>query len=419
MTTYTVTTEKMVTGGDCLAKIDGKAVLIPYALPEETLEIEITKDFRDYSLASVVQVLEPSEHRVLPFCPLYGKCGGCNMQHIDSAYQTELRKSILAEAFVREGLSIPEIGVIGGNNQGYRARFQLHDGGLMERKSNNIIDISNCPCATQEVNKYLSEVPMQDRPKGRVHIFGSDKITSIPNGYDKIIVADESEVLRKKAEKERRDRNAKSRDKKRCKQKTAKTRFEGTSVNTQNLCTVELNGKSIHFDVQGFFQSNLQVLEKVIPSITEGLSGTNVLDMYAGAGTFSVFLTDLFNTVCLVEHNKGALVFAEQNLAGKKHESYGVSGETWVNHHAETWQKQFGPFDAAVVDPPRSGMEKKVSDYLGKSGIPKIRCVSCDAATQARDIARLTACGYKLEKLFLLDFYPQTCHIESLAWLTI
>lgn len=419
MATYTITAEKMVTGGDCISSIEGKKVFVPLAVPGEKLEVEITKEFRDYSTAKIVSVLEPSSpHRVEPFCPVYGKCGGCNMMHIDYEFQKELRASILQDAFVREGLERPEVEVISGPDRGYRARFQLHSGGLMERQSNNMICLTQCPCATAEVNRYLEEIPAEQRPKGRVHIFGSSSISSIPEGYDKLVIADETERIEKKEQRvenrQRRTPNGRLMKK----QKKIKPRFEGTSFNPANTCTIELLGKKLSFDVQGFFQSNLYVLEQAIPKVIEGLSGKIAADIYSGVGTFSVFLADKFDTVCMVEHNRDALAFAEINMVGKKHESFGVSGENWVKNHAPSFTQRCGEIDAAIVDPPRSGMESAVSAYLASSGIPQIRCVSCDAATQARDCARLIMSGYKLEKLFLLDFYPQTCHIESLAWLS-
>ena len=419
MPTYKITAEQMVTGGDCISSIDGKKVFVPLAIPGEELEIEITKEFRDYSLGRIVSVLSPSPHRVQPFCPLYGTCGGCNMMHIDCARQQKLRTSILREAFLREGLEVPEIEVVAGSDRGYRARFQLHDGGLMERGSNNIIRLDSCDCATPEVNRYLSEIPPADRPRGRVHLFGSSAITSIPEGYDKIVIAHEEERQKRKEERLQKAaprRTANGRPLK--KQKKIKPRFEGTTFDPANRCTIGLLGKEISFDVQGFFQSNLELLGKAIPLITGGLSGGNALDIYAGVGTFSVFLADSFKQVCLVEHNRDALAWAETNLAGKAHESYGVSADSWIQNHASQFTSRNGPFDAVVVDPPRSGMEKSVSSFLAASGIPHIRSLSCDAATQARDVAALVRGGYRLDRLFLLDFYPQTCHIESLAWLS-
>ena len=81
MESATIKAEKMVSGGDCIAKIDGKTVFVPYSVPGETLSIQIEKEMRDYSTARIVEVLEPSPHRTKPFCPLYTKCGGCNAAH--------------------------------------------------------------------------------------------------------------------------------------------------------------------------------------------------------------------------------------------------------------------------------------------------------------------------------------------------
>ncbi|MBB5218368.1 class I SAM-dependent RNA methyltransferase [Treponema rectale] len=412
--TETIITEKMVFGGDCIAKIDGKTVFVPYSIPGEKLKIEITQDCGDFYRGKILEVLEPSPDRVMPFCSYYGRCGGCNLQHIDSSAQQKYRTQILKDAFLREGIETGDIEVISGASKGYRSRFQFHDGGLMEKFSNNIVPIENCPCAEEEINHYLREIPFDQRPEGRVHVFGSDKITSVPDGYDKLIIAEEIHTAAKKETVRKSDRTPTGR--KLPKVKKIQKRFAGTSINPSNFCTVELNGKKISFDVQGFFQSNLEVLEKTIPYVTGGISGKNVLDMYAGAGTFSVFLADNFEKVTLVEHNRDAIVYAEQNLAGRKHESFGLSGEVWTKYHAEKYTSSIGGFDAAVIDPPRSGMEKSVCQWLCSSGIPHIRSVSCNAATHARDAKFLIRAGYRLSKLYLLDFYPQTCHIESLAW---
>ncbi|MBO4319016.1 MAG: class I SAM-dependent RNA methyltransferase [Treponema sp.] len=403
MSTEIITTEKMVFGGDCIAKIDGKTVFVPYSIPGEKLKVEITKDTRDYCEAQIVDILEPSPYRVKPLCPYYGLCGGCNMQHISADHQEKLRSMILRDAFLRAGITPPEIQVVSGPAFGYRSRFQLHDGGLMQKKSNNIIQIDSCPCATDEINEYLKTVPVSERPKGRCHIFGSDKA-----GGKVIVAREENTVPEQKPE-----RSTKGK-----KNRKPVRRFTGTAPVPENTCTVNLCGKNISFDVKGFFQSNMYVLEKAIPLITGEIEGNSCLDMYAGCGTFSVFLSDRFNSLTLVEHNRDALVQAENNLSGHRHESYGLSGETWAKYHSETCVKNTGGYDAAVIDPPRSGMEKEVCKWLCSSSIPRINSLSCDIATHARDAGFLIKAGYEMESLYLLDFYPQTSHIESLAVFT-
>lgn len=407
MSKIIVKAEKMVSGGNCLAKINGKNVFIPYAIPGETLEIEIIKSFRDYDIAKITKILESSPHRTNPFCKLYGKCGGCNLQHIEPNYQIELRKQILQECFAREKIEIPEIEVISGNEKSYRCRIQLTDGGFNEKESNEIVHLDFCPVATDEINEYLSKTSQQNRPQGRVHIFGDKRIIS----QNKVIVADETERNSKDIKLEGKI----SSKKKKNLHLKKNTYFSGTNLNDKNKCSLNLAGKEIEFDVQGFFQSNLDVLEKTVSEITKNMGGKNCLDMYSGCGTFSVFLSDIFEKLFLVEHNREQIVFAEKNLAEKKHESYGMSGEKFVRENASLIIANDGNFDAVVIDPPRSGMEKTVCQWLCQSKIPQIRAVSCNPSTQARDASYLLKAGYKITKLYLLDFYPQTAHIESLA----
>lgn len=403
---HIIHTEKMVAGGDCLAHINGKNVFVPFALPDEELEVEITKSFRDYDTAKITRILKSSPHRVEPFCPLYGTCGGCNLQHIDSEYQVELRKSILRECFEREGIQCPEIEIISGSDKNYRSRIQLTNGSFNKKASNELVNLENCPIATEEINTYLKNTAQNERPNGRVHLFGDQRISS----DSKVIIAEE----RERVSREIKVQGASSKRKEKLRLQ-ANRHFAGTTLNQNNRCEINLLGKKIAFDVQGFFQSNLEILEKTVEAVTRNMGGRNVLDMYSGCGTFSVFLADLFDKVCMVEHNRDAIVFAEENLRGKNHESFGLSGENWIKFSSENYIENNGEFESVVIDPPRSGMEKEVCKWLCRSKIPQIRSVSCNPSTHARDASFLVKAGYHLSKLYLLDFYPHTAHIESLA----
>ena len=396
----------MVFGGKSLGKIDGKNVFVPYTIPGEKLEIEITEQNKDYDNAEIVKILEPSPHRIEPACRYYGKCGGCNMMHIEPAYQKELRKGILTDIFRQNGIDIAEkTEIISGPDFNYRSRFQLNDGGLSQRRSNVVIKIEECLCAENAVNDYLKNTAKQPqkRPAGRSHLFGSSF----------------SEEGLKIAQEEKKDNkpNITGGGQKNKKLKIKENHyFSGTVASPQNTMTVNFGGHKLSFDVRGFFQSNLFVFEKVCRLITDLLpGGKNILDMYSGCGSISAFLTEKYENVVLVEHNRDALVYAEQNLAGTKHMSYGLSGASFVKTCANT----LPAFDACTIDPPRSGMEKEVCQWLCKSNIPLILSLSCDPATHARDCAKLISAGYELKQMYLLDFYPNTSHIESLAVLEL
>ncbi len=404
MNTEIVTTEKTVFGGNTIARIDSKTVFIPFSLPGETLSINIVQHKNDYDNAEIVKIIEASPYRKNPECKYYGSCGGCNMMHIQSEYQRELRKQMLYDAFSANKIELPEINIIYGPDFNYRSRFQFTDGGLCQKNANNVITIDQCLCAEPQINEYLSATPVENRPKGRAHFFASQKAT------DKSVKITSENPKNKQSVQNNRQSNTSS---KKYKFKENKY-FAGTVLSPQDTVTVELNGKSISFDVRGFFQSNLDVFEKVLKIITEKLpQGQNILDMYAGCGAISCFLGANFQNVTLVEHNRDALVFAEQNMAGTPHISYGMSGAAWVKNCASTCPS----FDACVVDPPRSGMEKEVLEYFCKSDIPFIAYLSCNPSTQSRDCEKLLKAGYKIESAYLMDFYPNTSHIESLIFL--
>ena len=390
MEVITLQTEKMIAGGDCLAKYNGKSVFIRGALPGETIKVKISADKGDFFVAEILEIIKPSKERITPPCKFYGQCGGCNLQVVSIDFQRKLKQEILLDALIRSVINInniPEIKITGGKEFEYRNRFQFHQGGLKRKSANEIIFIDDCLVAVQEIRQFLkhNKLNIQDRS----HLFAS-------NG---IVKQTQDNSINKK-----------------------KGRFTGMLVNEDDLCTVNLFEKIIQFDVHGFFQSNLEMLEKTIQKIIENLQGNRVADIYAGVGTFSVFLADFFEEVYLIEHNREALVLAERNIARAKsknsekklkfakHESYGIKGTEWPKMYAADLD-----FDAVVIDPPRSGIEQSVRNWIITKRIPIIRYLSCDPVTFARDTADFCQNGYKLKNLEILDFYPQTSHIETIS----
>ena len=373
-------TEKMVAGGSCIARMDGKAVFVPFSLPGETVEIEITDSRRDYSFARLVSVLEPSAHRVVPPCPLFGTCGGCTLQMADNAYQGELRLSILHDVFSRAHIApVDGISVVSGAPMEYRSRLQFHrtrEGGIgfNEAATNRVVAIPDCPVAVSEIRDALQSGALVKSAKhfnsgDRFHVFA----------YNGKLWHEDGDTA----------------------------------------CSVDISGTPVRFDVRGFFQSNIPMLEKMIAAVCgdlpsgKPLSGERLLDFYSGVGTFSVFAGKNFRETVLVEHNRDALALAEENLAGRARAPVlcAVSDERWASHPAARLA-----YDAAIIDPPRQGLHKFALEWFAASRIPDLRYVSCDPVTFARDAFKLVAAGYTLKKVILFDFYPQTHHIETLGF---
>ena len=175
--------EKMVFGGNCVAKITqgqnaGKTVLIQGALPNEIVEVEFITSTKDYEIAKVVKIIEKSPYRIEPKCKNFGVCGGCNLQFATEEYQMQLRTEILQDIFsvLEKETELPKIKVVSDNSWNYRNRFQFHKGGLMEAKSNKSVKIENCPIASDEINYFLNDKQTLNNPiflnASRYYVFG-------------------------------------------------------------------------------------------------------------------------------------------------------------------------------------------------------------------------------------------------------
>ena len=387
---FDVTAQKITPKGQCIAHLSpesgkgGKAVFIPAAIPGETLRVRITGEKRDWCSSRIVEVVESSLYRVAPACKWQPLCGGCDFMHIEGSHQVELKKQILTSCLTRQGVDHPVIEVVTGEKTHYRCRFTLHDGGFVRRSSHEVAAVSSCLVATQQMNDYLAATPPAERVKGRCCVFASSLL-------ERLAVPQAGKLPPQVALQSEREED--------------------------NRVAVRLLGKRVAFDVRGFFQSNMELLGKTVPLVTAGLKGRRAVDLYSGVGVFALFLADSFDEVVAVERDERAAALAKENLADKKARVYGESTALWCSRHTTAGGKA-RRFDAAVVDPPRGGMDKRTVRWLCSSGIGEIRSLSCDPATHARDLRILCDAGYKVSRLVLLDFLPQTSHVESLAYLT-
>jgi len=371
---HTIKTTKYVFSGSSLATLNGKVVFVPFSLPNEKLKIEIVNEKKNYINAKIVDVLEASPDRVEPACKYFYRCGGCNMQMAKDEVQRSLRYSSVEDTFFKFRLEAP-IEIIFDKDWGYRARFQFHIHEkklcLLGQKSSTFIPIEDCPVACQEIRAWLTSSPIFENVEEgtRLHVFAC-------NGNVFTDLKDENVLL-------------------------------------------NLLNKHFSFSSKGFFQSNLGMLEKLITILDEYIGeGTRLLDFYSGVGTFSSFFADKFSEVHLVEHNKGSIEMAKINLKlnkNKKQFFHTISAENWNRLNAS---ELF--YDVAIVDPPRTGIDKHSIVWFCQKHTKKLFYVSCDPVTFSRDaFILMSQGGYKLEKYYLLDFYPQTHHIESLGIFTL
>ena len=227
--------------------------------------MELVSRQKDYDRAQVLSILEPSPHRITPACPYYSSCGGCTMLHVEGEFQRELRRQVLQDLFQREKIVIPAIDIVAAETLGYRCRMQLHDGGLLERgKGKAVIPITSCACATAEINSWLQQIPPEQRAQhhpGRIQIFGDRRVCG------------GQQVFWASTQKSQNSLQVTGKSRRKVQDKVRR-RFSGTVASPATTCTVQLtpgnrSPKMISFDVRGFFQSNLAVLEQAITLLLE------------------------------------------------------------------------------------------------------------------------------------------------------
>jgi 23S rRNA (uracil1939-C5)-methyltransferase len=371
-------------GGDALGRLDGKPVFVEGGAPNEIVCCRIIQEHNTWARAELLEVVEPSPVRVNSACSFYGKCGGCNLQHINYETQLAAKAAILKDTLLRiGGIQFPDMKIIPSPPWEYRNRMQFHcfrqrakgaQYGLKGRNSGEIIEIHDCPVAVAGIRELLKY------PKG----YGmKENEISLPVEKDRFMVFSKDETL--------------------------------LSEGGQHNGSIKLLEKDIFLDASIFFQSNCFMLEKLIMELRviaeEADRNMPMADLYCGVGTFAFFLKEMFPGIILAEENKTAVSIARENLRGAQAEFFAVRDTEWS--HILFHRKD--AFGFAVVDPPRAGLAPKLAAALVQKGPPVLAYISCDAASLARDCKTLTNRGYTLKKLIFFDFYPQTAHIESMA----
>jgi 23S rRNA (uracil1939-C5)-methyltransferase len=362
--------EKLVAGGRGLARLEGRVVFVPFAVPGERVRLEIEKESRDFLEARIVEVLEPSPSRQEAACPLYGVCGGCDLMHIRYPEQLDLKILMAREALTRTGgIDRPQLAIAASAPYAYRSRVQLHRDaaglpGFMRRETETVVPVNHCPVCVPAINRLLEQPD-----SGLFAAAGGPRLT---------VFAAERCLI------EGRDR----------------------------FGAVEIRGQRIQVSVTSFFQSNLLLLPELLQDVTAELSGRRLLDLYSGVGLFGAFLSRSFERVVCLERDGAALRLARRNIPGDGHEFIRADLEHWA-----AGREVFPDLDAVVADPPRGGLSVPVRAWLAAARVPSLVYVSCDIVTLARDLKALLAGGYELTGLKLYDFNPQTSRLEAVAHL--
>ena len=377
---------------------DGRVCFVQGGLPGELCQVEILQNKKDFTRGRVIKITEKSADRAEPKCPLYGKCGGCSLQHLESSAQAACSALVERENFRRIAhVELPEdFKIHTGPAWGYRNRARVviaraKSGkvsyGFRMQKSNGIIPFANCPVLTPALNAFLKEnaakifeesMKASKRPPRNfeldVNLFdnGAGKVCYF---YKGMLAAD----------------------------------FEKNAVSV-----VEIAGEKIRSDASVFFQSNLSLLPELVAAVQnavdEGIacgeaSDAWLIDLFSGVGFFAAILKDKFKKITTVERDEGCLKHADFNLSA---DNVSAPAEDWLAENVVDVPATL------IVDPPRTGLPPTALEAIVKSSVNRLIYVSCDPVTLARDFSRFRDAGFALKKAEGFAFYPQTPHLEML-----
>lgn len=385
--TVEVTIERLLPGGVGLAHAEGLTIFVSLAAPADIVRIEIERVRGKVAFATIKEIIKPSPVRVEPPCPYFGRCGGCDFQQLDYEGQLKAKVEIIRDCLHRiaQVEISSEIEIYPSPTEWhYRSRaswqFDPKTGylGYFERGSHSVCDVEFCAILVPELQQTLEDL--------------------------RVRLNDESFP-------------AESR------QFEAAAGNEGVSVSPAfaNFDTREVSrsfdNETYYFSARAFFQVNQTLAEPLIAKATGDMHGEVAIDLYSGAGLFTLPLSRRFQRVISVEANPTAASFARRNL-----QRAGLSNGKVVTARVDEWLRHnsslSGSVDLLVLDPPRSGVEDRVVAGILAVRPRRISYVSCDPATLARDLKKLFAGGYLLDSVAAFDMFPQTHHVETVVVLT-
>jgi len=443
--TYTMSITDIGTNGEGIGRIDGYTVFVEGALPEEVIKVLIVKTKKHFGYGKLLEILEPSPHRVTPACPVAAKCGGCQLQHLSYEGQLAFKTKKVKDHLERiGGFSGISVGYAIGMEEPwrYRNKAQFPVGGktgepeigFYAKRSHRIIDTPVCMLQNEVNDRIVKiiraflaeyEIPLYDETihRGLVrHILtrigrrtGEIMVCLVVNGrklpHCDVLV----ERLRE---------------------------IEGMTSIVLNVNTDQTNvilGTEVHVlwgketirdyigDVQfeisplSFYQVNplqTQVLYQTALDFAELEGNETVLDLYCGIGTISLFFAQKAKHVFGVEIVPEAIADAKRNAAlnGMNNADFAVGAAEDVI--PRLYEEKGITADVVVVDPPRKGCDSVLLDTIAAISPKKVVYVSCDSATLARDLAYLCPKGYTIEKVQVVDMFPHTVHVETVVLLS-
>ena len=374
--------DSLAAGGDGVARApDGRVLFVPFTAPGDRVRVRLIETRARFARGRVDALLEPGPARVDPVCPAFGSCGGCAWQHVAHEVQLEAKRRILEDALRRIGgiAFTSEIEVVASPSPyGYRSRTRVVRSGdrigYRRRRSRAVHAVSRCPVLTAGLERVLHDLATTSEAGG-----------------------DPGETEWELAE-----------------------GVDGTRAGPMNAAPGDLEplelqvlGDRLRISAGVFFQANAWLRDALATAVVDAAGrGETLVEVFSGAGFFTLALSRRFTRVTAIEANPLAIADLRTNLATARRENVEVRAGA-----LEAALPRLTSADAVVLDPPRTGLPPGTAVRLAALALRRIVYLSCDPATLARDLSIFQAQGYRVERVTVFDLFPQTPHIETLALL--
>ena len=361
-----LTIHDLAFGGEGVGRINDLVVFVAFVIAGETVEAEITEVKNKFARAKLLRVLTPSPERTEPQCRYFGKCGGCQYQHIAYAGQLHTKQKQIMDLFERVGkisnaIVAPLIPCP--SPYGYRNRIMIRSQwngpakkleiGFIRTDNKFVEDITECKIAEPPLNEQITHVRANPPPKGGIKV-----------------------VLRMQPE-------------------------------------------DWEVPKDSFFQNNFFLLPKLVETVRDFLTAggaRHLIDLYCGVGFFGISAADTVESFVGVEYDKLAIAAARRNAASRKINNGEFIAAKVEDVLAELLRKFSTGKTAVILDPPRKGCWPETLELLRQTKPAQVIYVSCHPATMARDLNILCADGvFELARVQPLDMFPQTQHVECVA----
>ncbi len=387
--------EKLDYYGRGIAHLNNKIIFIPNALPNEIVDIEITKENKKYLEGKVIKYLKTSSKRITSKCPYFNKCGGCNLLYYK--YEDTLNYKIIK---IKELLEInkinynKEIEIIKNNNDFYyRNKINLkiinNKIGFYEEKTHNLIEINNCIITKESINKVIKNYKLLNITNGNIIIRSNynDEILLIIESNDKENINIEN--LKKEI-------------------KLIGIIYNNKLIYGENFFYERIGGYLFKVSYDAFFQVNSFINNELFKLINDFVDiNSTVLDLYSGVGTLAIIASSKAQEVISVEIIKNAILDGIKNAKLNKRENIKfILGDT-----KKVINKLNKTFDTLIIDPPRSGIDKNTLNFINLTKPQKIIYISCNINSLIKNIKELK--DYEITTYKLLDMFSYTYHIES------